>query len=142
MGGSSISHPTPSRLQQEGADEAEQVILRKLAVAYYQRTAPGSGEQPTATGDAKEVAPFAGAATPQFVVPDASSQAATVEAAAAGAAGGLSTAAEAPVPAAEASAPAEEASAPAAEAVPATPAVHGGVGGRSAPTADVSESAS
>jgi hypothetical protein len=90
--------PYTITLQQEGADEAEQVILRKLAVAYYQRTAPGTGEQPAMTEDAKEVAPFAGAATPQFVPPDAGSPAAPVEAAAAGAAGGLTASEEAPAP--------------------------------------------
>jgi sRNA-binding regulator protein Hfq len=119
--------PYTITLQQEGADEAEQVILRKLAVAYYQRTAPGTGEQPTATGEAKEVAPFAGAATPQFVPPEAGSQAAPVEAAAAGPAGGLSTRDEAPAPA-EGAGPA-----PAAEEESAN---------ESAPTADAAESES
>ncbi len=119
--------PYTITLQQEGADEAEQVILRKLAVAYYQRTAPGTGEQPTATGEAKEVAPFAGAATPQFVPPEAGSQAAPVEAAAAGPAGGLSTTDDAPAPA-EGAGPA-----PAAEEESAN---------ESAPMADAAESES
>jgi sRNA-binding regulator protein Hfq len=102
--------PYTITLQQEGADDAEQVILRKLAVAYYQRTAPGTGEQPTATGEAQEVAPFAGAATPQFVAPEGSSAAAPVEAAASGPAGGLTATDEAPAPAeAAADAPAAEA---------------------------------
>jgi sRNA-binding regulator protein Hfq len=91
--------PYTITLQQEGANAAEQVILRKLAVAYYQRTAPGTGEQPAATGDAKEVAPFAGAATPQFVAPEAGPAAAPVEAAASGPAGGLNVDDEAPAPA-------------------------------------------
>jgi sRNA-binding regulator protein Hfq len=102
--------PYTITLQQEGADDAEQVILRKLAVAYYQRTAPGTGEQPTATGEAQEVAPFAGAATPQFVAPEGSGAAAPVEAAASGPAGGLTATDEAPAPAeAAADAPAAEA---------------------------------
>jgi sRNA-binding regulator protein Hfq len=101
--------PYTITLQQEGADEAEQVILRKLAVAYYQRTAPGTGEQPTATGEAKEVAPFAGAATPQFVAPEDAGAEAPVEAAASGPAGGLDVSDEALAPAeAAADAPAEE----------------------------------
>ena len=110
--------PYTITLQQEGADEAEQVILRKLAVAYYQRTAPGTGEQPAATGDAKEVAPFAGAATPQFVAPEGAGAEAPVEAAASGPAGGLSASDEAPAQAeAVAGAPAEgESAAPSAAA--------------------------
>ena len=133
--------PYTITLQQEGADEAEQVILRKLAVAYYQRTAPGTGEQPTATGEAKEVAPFAGAATPQFVPPEAGSQAAPVEAAAAGPAGGLSTAEETSTPAAGLSTP-EEALAPAEEAAPAAPAAEAEPADESATPVDAAESAS
>ncbi len=76
-----ITDFTPYTLTLETGDGAahEQIVLRKLAVAYYQRSAVGDGSRPAPAPDAeaKDIAPFAGPALPTFAAPGAT--AATAE---------------------------------------------------------------
>lgn len=61
-----IEHDTPRG--------AEQIVLRKLAVAYYQRTSPGDGTAPAAAkpfAEPVDIAPFPGSGAPGFATPEA-----------------------------------------------------------------------
>ncbi len=74
-----ITDFTPYTLTLETAGDAhEQIVLRKLAVAYYQRSTVGDGSRPAPApaADAKDIAPFAGPALPTFGTPAAAADSA------------------------------------------------------------------
>ncbi|HUS17252.1 MAG TPA: hypothetical protein VM536_19825, partial [Chloroflexia bacterium] len=103
--------PYTITLAQDTPGGVEQVVLRKLAVAYYQRTVPGNGTAvATPAGEAKDIAPFAGSGAPQFAAPGATT---TAEAPAMIGAAATAEAAAPPTDAAEAPAkPKRKAAAP------------------------------
>ena len=65
--------PYTLTLETGDGDTQEQIVLRKLAVAYYQRSAVGDGSRPASAPatEAKDIAPFAGPTQPTFAAPDA-----------------------------------------------------------------------
>lgn|GEM_PF-595245 len=65
--------PYTLTLETGDSDAHEQIVLRKLAVAYYQRSAVGDGSHPAPAPDAeaKDIAPFAGPTLPTFAAPGA-----------------------------------------------------------------------
>jgi len=65
--------PYTITIEEDTPGGAEQIVLRKLAVAYYQRTGTGGGPAAAAppAGEAKDIAPFAGPGAPAFVAPGA-----------------------------------------------------------------------
>ena len=63
--------PYTITLEDASAGAGEQVVLRKLAIAYYQRTATGAGQRAEPAGEARDRAPFPGSAEPAFATPGA-----------------------------------------------------------------------
>ncbi|MGI8586233.1 MAG: helix-turn-helix domain-containing protein [Chloroflexia bacterium] len=68
--------PYTLTLEHDTPRGAEQIVLRKLAVAYYHRISPGDGTAPTTAkpfAEPKDIAPFPGSGAPEFAAPEAAS---------------------------------------------------------------------
>jgi hypothetical protein len=63
--------PYTITLEDAAAGAGEQVVLRKLAIAYYQRTGAGNGRRAEPAAEAQDRAPFPGSAEPAFATPGA-----------------------------------------------------------------------
>jgi sRNA-binding regulator protein Hfq len=72
-----ISDFTPYTLTVEDGKGAGAVIVRKLAIAYYQQTGANAAAQDGA--EAKDLAPFAGSGAPAFAGPDTAAATAQAE---------------------------------------------------------------
>jgi len=70
--------PYTITLDESAGDSGEQIVLRKLAIAYYQRVDNGNGQSAAtqAGAQAKEIAPLPGSGAPQFQAPEDATQAA------------------------------------------------------------------
>jgi len=68
--------PYTITLDESAGDSGEQIVVRKLAIAYYQRVGDDNGADaaPRSDAPAKEIAPLPGSGAPQFQAPEGATQ--------------------------------------------------------------------